>query len=350
MKFAYFGTLFIITSCAGPYHPFGSNYSVSKISNDLFKKSKQHKAGQDLDSKNIIFSPKYQVLHESRNFSIEIKRNETSSEEKIYFFYNNVDITDQVEAISNVDRTSTKIIYTIANLTLPPVESHNFSVIYKSSPEAAPIGKTYPFPDCDIQDNPLLSAAKIKARRSVKNALKKIAEETELNSALMAGLIEQESSFNPKAVSWAKAVGLTQITPVAEKQLLENKEYYAYPKWGRLPASVLKTYIETGKINKDNDWKLDPIQSIKGGFDYLEYISNYWKKPQNIEAFPEQIKNNDEELTSIILASYNSGPSRVKRNLLKRGMYWLEARELKEARKYVYKVKSYCRQYAIERD
>jgi len=350
LKLALFGTLFIYTSCAGPYHPFGSNYSVSQIGNDLLNKSTAKETSDDLDSENITFSPKYQVLHESRNFSIEIKRTKNSNDERVYFYYNNTDITKQVEAISNLEKYSDKLVYKIDKLTLPPVESHNFSVIYKPTPEANPIGKTYPFPNCDIHDDPLLSSAKIRARTSVKNALKKISEETKLNSALMAGLIEQESSFNPKAVSWAKAVGLTQITPLAEKQLLENKDYDSYPRWGRLPASVLKTYIETGKINKHNDWKLDPMQSIKGGFDYLDYISTYWKKPQNVEAFPDQIKNNNEELTSIILASYNSGPSRVKRNLLKRGMYWLEARELKEARKYVYKVKSYCRQYAIERD
>lgn len=350
MKLSIFGTLFIFTSCAGPYHPFGSDYSVTNIKNDIFKKADIKKDDIEIESNNIIFSPKYQVLHESRNFSIEIMRNKTKAKEEIYFFYNNTDITNQVEAISTVEKLKDKIIYRIQNLTLPPIESHNFSVIYKSSPNAHPIGKSYPFPNCDINENPILSSAKIKARSSVKNALKKISQQTHLNSALMAGLIEQESSFNPKAVSWAKAVGLTQITPLAEKQLLETKEYSAYPKWGRLPASVLKNYIETGKINKNNDWKLNPIESIKGGFDYLEYISSYWKKPQNIEAFPDQLKGNDEELTSVILASYNSGPSRVKRNLLKKGIRWLEAKELKEARKYVYKVKSYCRQYAIERD
>ncbi len=342
----------MITSCAGPYHPFGSKYSVPQLSHDIFSGDKRETALETTQSSNITFSPKYQVLHESRNFLIEIKRapGASSKEESVYFFYNDKDITAQVESISVIQKFNNRIIYKIDNLTLPPIESHNFSVIYKSSPQASPIGRTYPFPNCDIHDTPILSSAKIRARVSVKTALKNIAKKTHLNSALMAGLIEQESSFNPKAVSWAKAVGLTQITPVAEKQLLESKEYNSYPKWGRLPASVLKNYIETGKINKNNDWKLNPRDSIQGGFDYLEYISNYWKKPQNIEALPDSLKSNSEEITSVILASYNSGPSRVKRNLLKNGMHWLEANELKEARKYVYKVKSYCRQYAIDKD
>lgn len=341
--------LLLISSCAGPYHPFGSDYSISQVSHDLFGEVQDSDMLTDFDTVGIKFSPKYQVLHESRNFSVEIQRGPSSKNEEVYFFYNDKDITSQVEAISTISKTNNKIIYKISNLTLPPVESHNLSVIYKPSPESSPRGKYYPFPDCNINKRPLLSSAKIKARVSVKDALKKISKKSELNSALMAGLIAQESSFNPKAVSWAKAVGLTQITPLAEKQLLEKNHYNAYPKWGRLPASVLKDYIKTGKINKHNDWKLNPQESIQGGFDYLKYISGYWKKPQNIEALPDGVKLNEEEVTSIILASYNSGPSRVKRNLLKRGKHWLEARELKEARKYVYKVKSYCRQFAIDR-
>lgn len=339
-----------MVSCAGPYHPFGSRYSFSQLSQDLISPKSELKVnGAELDG-DITFSPKYQVLHESRNFTIDIQRDIDPIDEKVYFFYNDKDITNQVESISKVKKSKDRIIYKINSLTLPPIESHRFSVIYKGSPKASPIGKVYPFPNCDITQTPTLSSAKIRARRSVKSALKGIAKETHLNAALMAGLIEQESSFNPKAVSWAKAVGLTQITPLAEKQLLESKEYTSYPRWGRLPASVLKDYIQTGKINKTNDWKLNPRDSIQGGIDYLDYISTYWKKPQNIEALPESLKENSEELTSVILASYNSGPSRVKRNLLNKGLHWLEAKELKEARKYVYKVKSYCRQYAIDKE
>lgn len=350
MKLVYLLCIFLSFSCAGPYHPFGSKFSVAQVQHDLFGEVTQVEGIEDAKNEDIVFSPKYQVLHESRNFIVEIKRKLNNSDERVFFFYEGSDISSQVESISTKIILKDRIIYKINNLTLPPVESHNFSVIYKSARDAVPIGKSYPFPNCDINKTPLLSSAKIRARSSVKKALKSIASKTHLNSALMAGLIAQESSFNPKAVSWAKAVGLTQITPLAEKQLLENKEYNAYPSWGRLPASVLKDYIESGKINEKNDWKLNPRDSIQGGFDYLEYISSYWKKPQNIEALPERIKGNSEEVTSVILASYNSGPSRVKRNLLKSGIRWLEAKELNEAKKYVFKVKSYCRQYAIDKD
>ncbi|ATH07583.1 hypothetical protein BIY24_06375 [Halobacteriovorax marinus] len=348
MKVLYFFISLLFVSCAGPYHPFGSTYSLSQLEQQYFGTSMEKTFYKS--SNNIIFSPKYQVLHESRNFQIEIQRPINAKEDQVYFFYNDKDITKQVESISEVFKTKDRILYRIDNLTLPPVESHNFNVVYKSSPVATPVGKHYPFPDCDIQKTPLLSAAKIRARSSVKRALKEVSNNMHMNSALMAGLIAQESSFNPKAVSWAKAVGLTQITPVAERQLLENRDYTPYPKWGRLPASVLKKYIETGKINKDNDWKLNPRESIQGGYDYLKYISNYWKRPQNAEALPSGLKDNSEEITSVILASYNSGPSRVKRSLLNKGIYWLDSRELKEARKYVYKVKSYCRQYSIDKE
>jgi soluble lytic murein transglycosylase-like protein len=53
-------------------------------------------------------------------------------------------------------------------------------------------------------------------------------------------------------------------------------------------------------------------------------------------------KQDDDLLINLLLASYNSGPYRVKRALIRKGPTWLEAKELREAKKYVKKVKSYC--------
>jgi soluble lytic murein transglycosylase len=49
--------------------------------------------------------------------------------------------------------------------------------------------------------------------------LVKAASLTGLDPAVIAGLIRQESEFNPKAVSPAKAMGLTQVRPVTGREL-----------------------------------------------------------------------------------------------------------------------------------
>jgi soluble lytic murein transglycosylase len=48
--------------------------------------------------------------------------------------------------------------------------------------------------------------------------LMQTAQEREIDPYLLAGLIRQESEFNPEAISSAKAVGLTQVRPVTGRQ------------------------------------------------------------------------------------------------------------------------------------
>jgi soluble lytic murein transglycosylase len=49
--------------------------------------------------------------------------------------------------------------------------------------------------------------------------LERFAKEQSLDTYLVAGLIRQESEFNPKAVSRARAVGLTQVLPSTGRQI-----------------------------------------------------------------------------------------------------------------------------------
>jgi soluble lytic murein transglycosylase-like protein len=86
-----------------------------------------------------------------------------------------------------------------------------------------------------------------------------------LDPALLAGLIKQESGFNPNAGSGAGARGLTQLMP--------------------------GTAAGLGVSNV-----LDPVQSINGGAKYLK---------QQLEAFGGD--------TAKALAAYNAGPGAVQR-------------------------------------
>jgi soluble lytic murein transglycosylase-like protein len=86
-----------------------------------------------------------------------------------------------------------------------------------------------------------------------------------LDPALLAGLIKQESGFNPNAGSGAGARGLTQLMP--------------------------GTAAGLGVTNV-----LDPVQSINGGAKYLK---------QQLDAFGGDVAK--------ALAAYNAGPGAVKR-------------------------------------
>ena len=174
-----------------------------------------------------------------------------------------------------------------------------------------------------------------------------LAGESKINASFFAGLIAQESSFDPNAVSSAKAIGLTQITKVAEDEIIKDfPNFPRHPKINAISLPYLKTLIMLGNINQKNEWRLDPEYSMQGGISYLRYLDNYWHKPQNLEMVKSVYVDTDQGLTDVIMASYNSGASRVKRALETKGYNWINDEELGEAKKYVGRVSSYCYHFA----
>ncbi|MEQ8425946.1 MAG: transporter substrate-binding domain-containing protein, partial [Cyclobacteriaceae bacterium] len=110
--------------------------------------------------------------------------------------------------------------------------------------------------------------------------IKAKAKELDWDWRLLASMIYQESTFLPKAESWAGAKGLMQLIP------------------------------STGKYYGAKDL-FDPIQNINAGVNFLKFLDRQWSK--TIDDKNERIK--------FMLASYNVGLSHV-----------LDARNL--ARKY----------------
>ncbi len=97
-------------------------------------------------------------------------------------------------------------------------------------------------------------------------AVREIAANHGLDPALFESLVEQESAFNPSAVSRAGAQGLTQLMPATAKMLGVSDS-------------------------------LDPIQNLDGGARYLS---------QMLKQF-----GGDEKLA---LAAYNAGPGAVRKH------------------------------------
>ncbi len=104
--------------------------------------------------------------------------------------------------------------------------------------------------------------------------LEKFARSQSLDPALVAGLIRQESEFNPKAVSRAKAHGLMQVMPATGRELSR--------KLGIRPFS-------TGRL-------LDPELSLQlGTFHFKRWL----------DALGGQVE--------VALAAYNAGKTRAER-------------------------------------
>ncbi len=99
--------------------------------------------------------------------------------------------------------------------------------------------------------------------------IKKYSKPLNWDWRLITSQVYQESKFDPRVSSWAKASGLMQLMP--------------------------KTAIELGVTNRS-----DPEQSIKGGTKYLKRI---WKNFENIPDSIQRIK--------FTMASYNCGMGHV---------------------------------------
>jgi soluble lytic murein transglycosylase len=98
------------------------------------------------------------------------------------------------------------------------------------------------------------------------------ARERDLDPYLVAGLIRQESEFNPQAVSSAKAYGLTQVRPATGRQFARTSGV---------------TRVTTGVLSQ-------PVANLKIGCSILRSMLDH--------------QGGKVEQT---LAAYNAGPQRV---------------------------------------
>jgi soluble lytic murein transglycosylase-like protein len=203
----------------------------------------------------------------------------------------------------------------------------------------------YPLPRCDLFRNlPITHTGEFKPSPELVRAIERVARESGFSPAFAAALIAQESGFDPRQISWAKAIGLTQVTSLAEEELRARKaenvaNWPKYPEIDTYPVFLLKAMITAGEINSGNEWRLHPERSIRGGLAYARILVDLWKN-----ATPEDHR------ARLIMASYNSGYARVAGALERGGEDWLNSRELREAKAYVGRVSSFCDSFGGEND
>lgn len=156
----------------------------------------------------------------------------------------------------------------------PLNSSTNLPVDPLASSETAPTAKPFQFylrqvsqtvtsPTTTVYQNPALS--KTECFQQFQPLIVKLSEQYSLDKNLVNSVIQQESGFNPEAVSSAGATGLMQLMPSTAKHL--------------------------GVSNPK-----DPSQNLEGGVRYLKGLM-------------EQFNGN----IPLALAAYNAGPGAVNR-------------------------------------
>lgn len=317
----------LLSACVGPSSPFGAlNFGTGDGFESNIKSAKD-----DFDKK-VNFSPKRQVLHKTENLKVVINNDSSDVALKdvdIRVIYNKRDVTHAFRRylrVSNTDENQVVLAYN--NLRLLPSKYHDIQFYYSSDGGGEYVRASYLPPQCLLfEAKEIKSTAPFNVRKEDLSSISDQADKYKLNANLIAGLIAQESGFNPSAVSRASAVGLTQITDLAANEIEEFK-----PAW-----KVLRNE------DKDLDWREDPVKAIEGGAIYIQFLSKYWTEESAAQLLQ---KYNITDMGPIILASYNSGAARVKKNVVENGEKWLDQPNLKEAFRYVNNVTSYCYHFA----
>lgn len=319
--------------------------------------------GKNQDAK-ISFYPPRKLWHRSFDLNITVyDPTGLDNNSRVRFIYDGEDISERVLSYAKIHygQDGKGIRFTIPAFRLLPEQDKSFMVAYARLDPLGNdyvIGKVYEEPYCPLTNFQKLDmTSKLKGftrEENLVNQIQALASFHQINPALIAGLIAQESSFDPKAVSSSKAIGLTQITAPAEQHVFEGlgdsaSTWPRYPGLSDMNTLRIKTLVSLGKINARNEWRLNHEFSILGGISYLRYIQDYWVSFSpliNQQIKPYSFEHQQNTMVDLILASYNSGPYRVRKNLARYGKNWLEAPDLGEARKYVHNIKSYCYDFA----
>lgn len=328
--------------CAGPSTPFGALNWPSFLGG-------QEKADGSSPGYRIRFFPERQVLHGSTDLELIIEDADGVVENpKVQVSYNGKDVTSSFLGSATrtfSDTTKRKLKLSVKNFRLPLLKDHDIQATYWPTKRPHAIHVNFDPPECSAftWNGRLTKVPGFEVEENLISSIETQSAGQRYNPFMIAGLIAQESSFNPKAVSRSRALGLTQVTPVGESEIIDS-----YSDWPRYPGISdmgfwsLRSALAKGEINHQNEWRLDPDLSIRGGVEYLKYLNGYWSRPDKAAYIEKYFQGSEYKRSEIILASYNSGAARVSQALDADGENFLKNSELGEARKYVRKITSYC--------
>lgn len=332
----------ILTSCAGPVSPFGGLEVWSGDGQDFWVYTTVNSESE------FAIHPKRQVLHKPSTFKLEFNLSDKNSEKPQFkVTYNKKEVTNTFLKSAKKQGAEKQMQYIFSKLNLKPDRRHQIDVFWRTGGTGAYSHLNYLPPFCPINiSRAIASTAPFNPKKEYLHTIKTTAKAQQLNPSMLAGLIAQESGFNPSRISRAKAVGLTQVTSLADEEIKKLRpDWLSDARIDKLSVTEIENMIKRQEISRREDWRLDPALAIEGGALYVNYLINYWNMPDNkflLNTVPKV------DSTEVILASYNSGAARVKSKIKAHGDQWLDDDELKEAFKYVNSVVSYCYHFSEE--
>ena len=331
--------MLVSSACAGPATPFGA---ISPFSEKSTVKLTEDSVSEGVE---IEVTPKRFRYHKRSNVKIHIKDPEGIAPSAQYqVLYNHRDVTDSFKVVKPRTKEPRELVLVYNGLKLPARKVHSIEVLYKRSQGSARTHRrAMKNPDCDYKaSRAIASTLDFNVPAETIRDLEEVSFNHEINPSMLAALAAQESGFNPKAVSWYRAIGLTQVTHIAEKEILKDvKDWPRYPGIQKLGFTKLKYKILKNEINQNNEWRLDPRLSLEGGAKYFNYLEGYWSRKDK----QVLLAKSGGDLTRLMLASYNIGPGSVSRAIERKGSEWMKDKEGITSAKYVNLVTSYCDEF-----
>jgi hypothetical protein len=304
----------------------------------------------------ISFWPKHLILHGRTPLRIAVEDPTTSSLHgyRLIVRYNGEDVTSTFLLRATVEQKdeTRKLMIENPSIRLSAAKDHDIEVFYLS-PSGAVSYARYENPKCyAFRPLEVHTIGEFEYDQEVMRTIERISTKGGLSPSFFTALVAQESGFNTNVVSWARALGLTQITSSAEGDFIDK--YSGWPRYqgvNDIPVPVLKALILAGRMNPRNEWRLDPEKSIQGGVDYAILLAERWSTPERLARIRATFAEDPEEAhTELVLASYHSGYNRVLTAFDRLGKLWLYSPDLREARKYVHKIESYCDYFSTQGD
>jgi hypothetical protein len=342
-------TVMTLCSCAGPSTPLGAVWALNVASARRALASTLDGGGSD-SLPRIRFTPSRQVLHGPAPVHVIIEDDRIDPHHyQIQVRYDDLDVTGSFLSRSKISVHSinggpSNITIDHPAIRLSPSKDHRIEVSYRSASGKTAVAR-FEAPSCHaFEEAPVLRLGEFEPSPSLIHLIADVSRDYGFNSSFSTALVAQESAFDSHAVSWARALGLTQVTPLAEADVARQfSDWPRYPGLNDLPFPLLKAFILTEKINSNNEWRLDKERSIRGGLNYTLTLARRWSTPENMDVIRRLGSSDPEgERSRLILASYHSGYGRVFSAVNERGSDWLAGDDLSEARKYVNRVFSYC--------
>jgi hypothetical protein len=299
----------------------------------------------------VTFDPPRQVLHGPRTVKVIIddpRGIRAGYDLKVRYHGHDITRSFLLQAHVSRVRHGQRLVVEVPSVRLSAISEHLIEVGYRNVDGRRAVER-YHGPICRaFEHHALETTDDFNPDAQLLKAIEMVSKQTGFNPAFTAALIAQESAFNPKSVSFARALGLTQVTPLAETEVSDVfSNWPRYPGINELSAPMLKILVMSGKVNSKNEWRLNPERSIRGGLAFAQMLSDHWLDTEGYSkigwiASGSGMDDAEVARTRLILASYNSGYTRVLSALHRYGSAWLTAPELKEARKYVNRIFSYC--------